>query len=275
MKKLSTIAAFAFIALISGCSGCATAPGAWGRSSDPSELQRQDEMRESLLVKNQVVYMAPPGSEKPLGVRNWGGTGFVVAVDRKSHEALVMTAAHVCAVPDSVSIEMPDGSEVEMPTILNSYTLQDIEGDWHAAKQVYSDERTDVCVLAVSDLDTKKVVSISSSVPPLGGRLETAGAPGGEYDWHSSTLQEGFMTGFEVFGDHTDVTYLKTSIPVMGGASGSAVYYRGKVVGMVARVHSRFHHISYLVEGEHLKSALSEAKKRWHPESKQQSQPSR
>lgn len=272
MKKLALLLA---IALVSGCSGCATAPGSWGRTSDASELQRQSEMRESLFVKNRVVYASPPGSDQALSVKVWGGTAFVVASDRKAHEALVMTAAHVCAVPETVTDKTKDGVELELPVIMNVFSLQDIEGDWHPASTLYADEKTDVCVMVVTGIDATKVVSISDSVPPLGARLETSGAPGGEYDWHSSTLQEGFMTGFEVFDDHDDVVYLKSSIPVMGGASGSAVYYRGRVVGMVARVHTRFHHISYLVKGEYLKSALSEAKKRWHPESKQTSQPSR
>lgn len=247
------------LVLLTSCSGCATAPGSWGGTYDRSELRRQTEMKESFLIKKQVVYMSPPGSEKPLSAQVSAGTGFVVAAHGKV--SMVMTAEHVCAVPEKIESEVDD-VKIELPVVNAKFMLQDIEGDWHAAAVVYADSVNDVCVLSMADFKPPSVAKLASPSfkPPLGARLETSGAPGGEYDWHSSTLQEGFMTGFESFDG---IIYLKSSIPIAPGASGSAVYYNGRVVGMVTRVYRGFHHISYLVTAEHLNSALREAEKRW------------
>jgi len=257
----------ATLVLIAGCSGCATTHppfSIWGNTDDQGALFNQRLMRQTVQVLQILNVITPESKTKGLGHLPEFGTGSIVASDIRAQESLVLTAGHVCVTPESHKTRLAeDGDPVELPVISSTYKIQDIEGVWHDATVQSLDMSHDLCVLRIRKF-VGPVAEVTSSMPPLGALLLNPSAPARTFMKWTVPVFEGYFSGFWKFKDMDEGdAMLVTSIPAMGGASGSGVYYQGKIIGILTRVDSEFSHITYLVHAGHVVDILAEAKKNW------------
>ena len=114
----------------------------------------------------------------------------------------------------------------------------------------------DACILEGPRLNVRKL-SIANSKPEIGQKIYNMAAPQGIFGEDLVMLYEGFFSGV-LKGDgliNPDADIY--SLPANPGSSGSPIIdSRGKLVGMVWAIHSRFHHITLSVPFDELKEFL-------------------
>lgn len=227
---------------LSACTSCAPPiiSGPWGYTTDGEALKNQRLMRQTVMV---VVAFGELDGEKT-ETRVSQGSGVVIDVKRGS--SLVMTADHVCAA----------GGE---KTIGRSTSVMTSEGEILPAVQIYHDKRNDLCllsVLGVAGLPAK----VGKIPPPLGGRVMNVGAPRGVFTKWLIPVVSGYVSGYAKMEGRL---LMCSSLPAVGGQSGSGVYYNGELVGILVMALGNYEHMAYVVMIDEVNSAIAEARKKW------------
>jgi len=157
----------------------------------------------------------------------WTGSGVVIASDSKrgKGESLVMTAAHITSIPavlnDGFSTLVVRSSAIVVTTLDGAECL---------ATTVYEDVPNDVSVIRTSCV-AGEVAEIATSMPPVGAFVSTSGAALGIHPMYMFVVTDGRYVGSEDgFDGQTFLT-----LPAASGHSGSGVFYRGKVFGIISK----------------------------------------
>ena len=113
----------------------------------------------------------------------------------------------------------------------------DIDRVYLPVEIVATDERSDLCVLYVKNLQ-KPSMLIAVDKPEPGDRVYNVAAPLGIYDRNMMPIFQGFYSG----DSGSRAIY---SLPAIGGSSGSPIMnHRGELIGMVSAAYVRFTHIA-------------------------------
>lgn len=175
-------------------------------------------------------------------------------------ESLVLTAYHVCHVPETFNpgffLPPLNVIESEIKTISSS-------GNVLPASVIFEDKKNDTCVLRVMG-NAGRVAKIATELPPVGARIIHAGAPTGTYGKHLGVIIDGRYAGIENFskaGFDNDVVVL--ALPAEPGSSGGGVYYRGKLFATLNWSSGRGGNISWGVKLNNINIALTEARNTW------------
>lgn len=194
-------------------------------------------------------------------VIGWTGSGVVVAVNpwRGNGESLVMSAAHVTNVPPIMVGLEEDGS----PSIFIVKSAAEIvereDGSSCGAIPIYVDVPNDVGVLRV-DCVAGQVAELADRLPPVGGIVSVSGAGLGVHPKNVFLVTDGRFVGYEDgFNPQLIVT-----LPVAPGHSGSGVFFRGKIFGIVSRRTIRFEHMTLAVPLEHMRRAFDRSVESWN-----------
>ena len=112
----------------------------------------------------------------------------------------------------------------------------------------------DACIITSNRLDARKL-SLAKFGPEIGEKVYNMAAPQGIFGEDLVMLYEGFYSGkLMERGKNTSDIY---SLPANPGSSGSPIIDgRGKLVGVVWAIHSRFHHITLSTPFEKLKEFI-------------------
>jgi S1-C subfamily serine protease len=110
------------------------------------------------------------------------------------------------------------------------------------AKVIGMAKDIDACIMESERLNAKKL-TLAKDGPEIGEKVYNMAAPQGIFGEDLVMLYEGFYSGKLVErGQNTADIY---SLPANPGSSGSPVINgRGKLIGVVWAIHSRFHHIT-------------------------------
>ncbi len=169
----------------------------------------------------------------PIGEYNSMGSGMLVNLIEK--QSIVITAGHVCE------------SEVDSEKIAihsQNVAVVDFRGIEHGARiiKVSQDNgkgSVDMCALWVPTLK-QKGVSFSSFRPRAGQELYYVGSPSGIYHPPVAPILTGIYSG------QIDASNSLTSLPAVGGSSGSVVMdLNNKMVGVLWAAHN-FSNISIM-----------------------------
>jgi len=188
------------------------------------------------------------------------GSGVVIAYDEDRDIGLVMTANHVCETSFplmSVILEMFLVIDTE-PSIVN------YNGEVLQMEVIYTNPDDDVCVIEV-DGNPGVPATIAPFMPPLQALVQTVGAPEGEWDVRVANIVEGYFSGI-LTKSINDVheNFAQYSLPIVGGMSGSAVYYRGRIIGLLTHGStSAYDHLAWGPALKPVKKAYDEAMELW------------
>jgi hypothetical protein len=213
----------------------------------PQERDVQDEMTHAVKIHAEIVtkrlHLNTGKTEEAKA--GWVGSGVVLATGKNGNKdvSLVMTAGHIVEIPLLVQGEDENGPFLDFlkPDTLKISVIT-LDGSVCDAHTLKADFVHDVSTLVV-DCIAGKPTSLGDELPPKGGDLHIVGAPAGIHPVDSFVVTDGMFIGL----DGTANERLITTVPVVGGSSGSGVFYRGHVVGIVSRVYEEFHHISQMV----------------------------
>lgn len=149
------------------------------------------------------------------GEKMKSGTAFVIS------ETEVMTAGHVCSL--GIQIE---GLDLEFePEGIKSFTLQSQDDKYWEAELVRFSKSPDLCILKVNT-PLPPALPFAKSMPDWGDHTGYVGAPRGMWGKGTAMLYEGRYSGDSA-----------VSIFTAPGASGSAVFTKDGVYGVLVAVH--------------------------------------
>lgn len=257
MKKVVSVVLMCFL-LAMGCSPAYSPTSSWDHMGDADAKFVQSLMRKTVKVEiSQLVDISSlTKKEKDTELLRGSGTGTVIAV--KNGRSLVLTAGHVCDDAKVYDLEILD-MEFHFPiaaTSMNVLTIDNVSLD---AKILYDNDVTDTCVLDVTG-EAGEVALMYNSDVPIGGKVIYTGAPAGVWDTHAAPVYEGRYSGIMNIEEQD---YALFSMPVTGGASGAAIYYRGYVVSIVVARNPRFENISFGAMFKATRTAVETALKKW------------
>lgn len=162
----------------------------------------------------------------PIGEYNSMGSGMLI--DLIDDQSIVITAGHVCESevdPDKISHNVQEVSVVD-------YKGVEHQGHVIKASQDNGKGSVDMCALWVPTLK-QKGVKFSSFQPRAGQELYYIGSPSGIYHPPVAPILTGIYSG------QIDASNSLTSLPAVGGSSGSAVMdLNNRIVGVLWAAHN-------------------------------------
>lgn len=224
---------------------------------DPEAKKNEDLMNQAVKISENVDFIAPDGQEKHLDDVT-SGSGAVIYVNEELDYSLVVTAYHVC----ETSFEVGD---MPIEGFLITGTEKEVisrSGKKFSANIFYKDTKNDLCVMEVSGVAGQEAY-VAPFYPPIGAKLDTAGAPLGEWDVGVVNVVSGIYAGIKkqplnveglIFNN-----FIQWSIPTVGGMSGSGVYYKGRLISVVSAGTGDYANIGYGPNLEALDKVVKQA----------------
>jgi hypothetical protein len=213
--RAGRVVIFLLATLVAGCSGgCATV--------DQEAAQARELLDRTVRVEH--AFMARQLTAPTVAVGRILGSGAVVAAEGDAGGAgrsLVLTADHVCAPEAGPDIEFVPGAF--------AIQVRNFRGEKFDAEVLARNQIDDLCVLAVAGRASDPV-SVAPAAPPVGALVVHVGGPRGM-----------FLQGLGVVSDaryagtvpHTGAVRAVLSGVAAPGSSGSGIFYKNRLVGIV------------------------------------------
>lgn len=268
MRKLASFICMIFLFNLMGCA--VSCKRGWDTKGDGNASYVQSLMRGTVRVERVALVniTMEDGSTKIQDVGGFG-SGTVIdvrkdGVDKETgkvmYESLVTTAGHVCHKELAVTKEeMLENHVASLKMLPEIFLVKTIDGDDLVGRPIYLDEDHDVCVIDVHG-KAGEPQQVATSLPPEGAIATYVGAPSAVFGHHMAVTVDGHYCG-NVLGKGEE--WLVLSNPAQPGASGSGVFYNGKMFGILVMINAEYGHISYAVPLEYVQTAISEARKSW------------
>lgn len=189
---------------------------------------------------------------------NWTGSGVVLKNDYRMDESLVMTASHVSSADMPIPLITGTGFALFIPEEVE-ITVAKMDGTKCAAKELVADHDNDLGMLEV-DCIAGREAKLASRLPPLGAIVSTSGAALGYHPPNSFIVTDGRYVGLTSDKE----PFVTVTLPGAPGHSGSGLFYRGKVFGILVRGSSRFHHMIYGTELSNLHRLYNVSLELWN-----------
>jgi hypothetical protein len=180
----------------------------------------------------------------------WSGSGVIVGnIDKNKGQSLILTAAHVSSITREIELGI-----FKLIVKDAAMSVQKLDGAFCNARPVVTDEQNDVGTI-LSDCKAGEVAELADELPPQGAMVQDVGAPLGFHPNDVFAIVDGRYQGL------TDgfAPMVTLSVPVVGGFSGSGLFYKGKVFGILTRGYDRFEHLSLGTSLEYLKNVVMES----------------
>jgi hypothetical protein len=222
--------------------GCAHGPFPY--TSDQNAINAQSEMQSTVFVdvsyhvkgKTQTVGQDAEYIDTDAG---WYGTGVVLST--KNGKSTILTARHVLEYPPD-AVYLPNSVTIVKITNFN-IKIQRLDGKICSVSAYDTAAFADVGSM-VADCDAGLPVRIARRLPPAGARIEIVGSPKGMHAPHVFSVLDGRYNGLIRLNSGVVES---TSVPIIGGISGSGVYYNGELVGLASSMGEGFTHTSFAV----------------------------
>lgn len=179
--------------------------------------------------------------------------GSGVIVGHVNDKTIIVTANHVCKEKSGKKIE---GYGLIMASDLNVITLDEKK---HEATILLTDTSNDVCTVIV-DGYVGQPAEVSKENPPIGAEVYTVGAPSGVWGKDLANITSGYYSGIRTkpLGED-EKNFNQYSIPVVGGQSGSGIFYRGKLIGIITHVLKKYPHVSWGPQAKHVEALVNKS----------------
>jgi len=230
---------------------------------------RAEIIEHTVKISENIKYKDISGNESVVEDAT-SGSGSVVAVDEDRNKSLVLTASHVCE--DGFS--KGDILNLFIGSIMISHSEKKIialSGKAYDARVVFDNPVDDVCIMEADGIvGTPAVIGAGLTEKNRGARVYTAGAPAGIWDEGVTNVEEGLFAGFRKTAicrrDRCLKNYLQFSIPLVGGMSGSGIYYKGEIVSIVTTGTGQYEHVGWGPGINPIKESFDEGLAYWEKE---------
>ncbi len=180
------------------------------------------------------------------------GSGIIISNNKEDNTSVIFTAWHVCdRYPVGFKV---DGMGATLEVVGDEQLV--ITNDLREVKILeilYKDKETDVCAVKAAHA-FKDHAEIATKMPPRGAIVAVVGAPQGSWGRDLVSMSDGryfgkttiqvklgksdteptFMIGFAYYG-----------FAGVGGYSGSGVFYKGKLIGLMTAGSTEYEHACY------------------------------
>lgn len=193
-----------------------------------------DQKRRSFTGLTKVIF-----TEDGMMVGMSTASGSVIGHNKD--KTYVLTARHFC--------------EETGPKFVDVISVHTRKMSQHEAGVLSMSADIDACILETERLNVRALI-LAKEGPEIGEKVYNMAAPQGLFGEDLVMLYEGFYSGklVEREGETADIY----SLPANPGSSGSPVVNsRGKLIGLVWAIHSRFHHITLSTPFEKLKEFIN------------------
>lgn len=230
-------------------------------SSDSAANYRLQLMKHSVKIRENVTITDITGFVLDVDDAS-SGSGAVVAINEETGKSLIITAEHVC----SNAYDVGDIISGKYKILSTEKEIVTYDGTLVKTRIIYKDVSNDVCVME-ADAIVGDVVEIASFFPPTGATITSSGAPAGYWEKGLSNVVEGIFIGFNpesiCVPGRCFSNMLQFSLPIVGGMSGSGVYYKGKLFALVTIGTGQYEHIGWGPGLVPIKAAFDKAYALW------------
>tara|TARA_B100001094_G_scaffold307848_1_gene339914 strand:+ start:707 stop:1408 length:702 start_codon:yes stop_codon:yes gene_type:complete len=193
--------------------------------------------RHSFIGLTKMIFTADEAKQM-VGMSTASGAVIGHSKDR----SYILTAKHFCDAEGDKWID-----------VFHAHTQ---EAESTVVRVLAKHNKLDACILEGPRMNVRKL-SVANSKPEIGEKVYNMAAPQGIFGEDLVLLYEGFFSGV-LKGDgliNPDADIY--SLPANPGSSGSPIIDgRGKLIGMVWAIHSRFHHITLSLPYEGMKAFI-------------------
>lgn len=269
IKRIMTALIFSclFVGACSSCrSGGLSYDANWPKTRDADALFAQNLLDKTVLVDVKIIIDVSPllqfsssdNDESATIVEKGSGSGTIVSVKFRGNkvESLVLTAHHVCHIPNTVRVSV---FPYPLNVVGGDLSITNSAGDIMHAETIFEDETNDLCVLKVHG-NAGKVAKIANNMPPVGARIIHAGAPTRTYGRHLGVVVDGRYAGIENIGKQSVVAM---ALPIEPGSSGGGMYYDGQLFATLNWSSGRGGNMSWGAKLEHINDILNKAHIVW------------
>jgi Trypsin-like peptidase domain len=165
------------------------------------------------------------------------GTG--VVLKNGGGKSLILTAGHVLATPPPVMVNPLGDNDVRLVLEYEDHVYDLMNNDC-ALRVLNVSEHPDLA-LGQSECIAGAPVQLASRPPPVGASILTVGAPHGWHPDRAYDVVDGRYLGYDEDVEKDDAF----SIPTTHGFSGSGIFYKGQLVGIVSLADSTFEHLTH------------------------------
>lgn len=169
------------------------------------------------------------------------GTAWISKTTTKASD--LVTAGHICTTAKTITVSTIDYATftvktIELPIVSVSYKLRDRDGNETSATVVLDDDTVDLCMLR-SEKPLGFPLELASEDPPYASSAWDISAAGGLWGGGVAPIIDLKYAGRgKIWGD--DVESLVFTGLAQGGASGSAIMYKGRVVAVLTEASTNY-----------------------------------
>ena len=183
--------------------------------------------------------------------RTWGSVGSGAIIRSTNNNSYILTAGHVC------NVEITKKGLEEIKTLNIEIQILNHKGKFYRTRIIHSNDlsknEVDLCLLESDRLDHSGI-RLSLNEPKVGDKIYSMGAPAGIYHPPTVPILEGIYSG-----KMPDGLNFLSSIPAVGGSSGSPVFNRDlKLIGVIFATHPKFNQISISTGFEETRKFIKE-----------------
>lgn len=220
-----------------------TTSGTHSLWDDPMAVHVAEAQKAAVKVRIDVTMM---GVDVPDRVIKDYSTGSGIVVENDESTSAVLTAAHVCdAGIKEGDVTIGSGTVMiarDIRIYVTTHDMRDID-----AEVIKIDKAVDLCLLRVRG-SAGHPTHVSPFEPPVGATVTYVGAPDGIWrgvpvaltGLYNGKISVGIRIGLVTFEGFAQYT-----IPIVGGASGGGVYYRGMLIGMATIKRRGFENVAW------------------------------
>jgi hypothetical protein len=220
--------------------------------ADARYIQRLE--TQTVQLWHEHVYV---GKDRKLHEVAATGTGVVLSVN--DGKTLILTAGHVAKTMEVVpDLDDPTGKKM-YPTIFSVMHVYDLNNYQCMSRVLEISDKPDLALVEANCV-AGTPVELADGMPPIGGRIVDVSEVASYHPNMSFCVTDGRWLGVDEDGD------LTVSAAAAGGASGSGIFYRGKLVGILVSVNAGFEHLAHGVPIGPAKEFIAKAVAKLHAE---------
>lgn len=201
----------------------------------------------------------PTETKKNSETRSWTGSGVVVRNNFNKKESLILSVAHVTH-PEKVILEFDESGFYFFTIDAVEMMVERLDGEKCSALPMAGSQKQDLSVIKSSCI-AGEAAQLADDVPPVGASVLISGAALGYHPKGIFIVTDGRYMGIEEESGEEIIT-----LPSAPGHSGSGIFYKGKVIGLLSKRTVHYEHISICVSLENAKVLLSIAEGLWELE---------
>jgi len=200
----------------------------------------------------------PEGTKEKSEEKSWTGSGVVVRNNFDKKESLILSVAHVTH-PQKTTLEIDESGFYFFQIDKIEMMVERLDGEKCAAFPMAGNEKQDLSVIK-STCIAGEARELADELPPVGASVMISGAALGYHPKNIFIVTDGRFMGLDENNEEI------ITLPSAPGHSGSGIFYKGKVIGLLSKRTIHYEHISICVSLENAKTLLQLAEGLWQLE---------